>query len=48
MTDECSTSLVIQEMQVKRAIEYNIPTSSQKDKTLKICSVGNKAVKLAL
>ena len=36
-------------MQVKRTIKYNILTSGLEleNKTLKICSVGNRAVKLA-
>lgn len=46
--EKCSTSPVKKEMQVRRTIKYNILTSSLKDKTLKICSVGNRAVKLAL
>lgn len=46
--EKCSTLLVMKEMRVKRTIKHNIPTSSQKDKTLKMCNVANKAVKLVL
>lgn len=46
--EKCSTSPVKKEMQVKRTIKYNILTSSMKDKTLRIHTVGDRAVKLAL
>lgn len=40
-----SITSITKEMQVKRAVKYNIPPSNQKDKTLKIRGVGNRAVK---
>lgn len=40
-----SITSITKEVQVKRAVKYNIPPSNQKDKTLKIRGVGNRAVK---
>lgn len=42
--EKCSRSLAIKQMQVK-GVKYNILSSNQKEKALKIRSVGNKAVK---